>query len=504
MVLGTSAILLGWRGGDLPASLYRIGLYQRSGLTLWDSQWYGGHWTLGYSVIFAPIAGMLGVGVTTVGSAGIASLSFDRLAIRHFGPTARLGSVLFALGTIPQIAIGQLPFLMGEGFALAACWAATRKRWVIAAAFATTATLASPLAGAFLGIAVLGWLLSTWPHGRAQLVVVGAAVGIPAASMFLLFPGQGTMPFPARDFLLEITACLLLLLLVPKSEPIVRRATWCYIGCIAISFFVPSPMGGNIGRLGNCVAIPIVVCLLWPHRKALLAVVLLPLGLWQWTPAWAAITSNGRDPSTHRAYYSSLNTFLAGHRAPLARVEVVPTKLHWESVYVAAATPLARGWERQLDTANNPLFYQPGSVPLAADAYVAWLRNNGVHYVALGDAPLDYAAEAEGALLESGVPALSLAWSDAHWKVFELTGAPGLLDGPATVTKLDGSHVTLQIAGPGAITLRVRYNTRWAVTTGQACLTPTPAGWISISATGTGQLALQLRLLPRSNPQCPL
>ena len=503
VVLGTAAVLLGWRGGDLPASLYRIGLFHRSGLTLWDSQWYGGHWTLGYSVIFAPIAGILGVGVTTVASAGLASLAFDRLVIGHFGPTARLGSALFALGTIAQIAIGQLPFLMGEGFALAACWAATRRRYVLAGLFGAAATLASPLAGAFLGIVLVAWLIESWPHRRAPLILMAAAVGLPAVVMFVLFPGQGTMPFPARDFLPEIIACALLLPLVPQEEPLLRRATGCYMLFIVASFVVPSPMGGNIGRLGNCLAIPLVGCLLWPHRRRLLALVLVPLGLWQWLPAWGAMTTNGQDPSTHRAYYRGLNTFLAAHDSPVARVEVVPTKLHWESAYVAPVAPLARGWERQLDTANNPIFYDPQTAPLRADTYMTWLAENGVRFVALSDAPLDYAAEAEGALVAGGVPGLVPAWSDAHWRVFELPGAPGLVQGPARVTKLDGSHVNLAVAGPGDITLRVRYSSRWAIAAGQACLAPTPGGWISITSGRPGELRLQLRLLPAGAASCP-
>jgi len=42
-VLAVVAAVAGWRGGDLPAALYRITLFHRHGLTLWDSQWYGGH-----------------------------------------------------------------------------------------------------------------------------------------------------------------------------------------------------------------------------------------------------------------------------------------------------------------------------------------------------------------------------------------------------------------------------------------------------------------------------
>ena len=126
--------LLGWRGVDLPAQIYRVSLFHRAGLTLWDSQWYGGHWTLDYSVIFPPVAGVLGLTTTAALSACGAALAFDRLVVDHFGPSGRVGSVLFAVGTTVQLAIGQLPFLMGEALALGACWAAARRRWPLAVA----------------------------------------------------------------------------------------------------------------------------------------------------------------------------------------------------------------------------------------------------------------------------------------------------------------------------------------------------------------------------------
>jgi hypothetical protein len=62
------------------------------------------------------------------------------------------------------------------------------------------------------------------------------------------------------------------------------------------------------------------------------------------------------------------------------------TRLHWEAAYVAPAVPLVRGWERQLDTAGNPLFYDADL--LNPDSYRAWLIDSGVRYVALPDAPL--------------------------------------------------------------------------------------------------------------------
>jgi uncharacterized glyoxalase superfamily protein PhnB len=80
-LLAAGVVLIGWHGVDLPAALYRVGLFHRVGLTLWDSQWYGGHWTLDYSVTFGPVAGVLGIRVTAVLSATVAAWAFDRVVV---------------------------------------------------------------------------------------------------------------------------------------------------------------------------------------------------------------------------------------------------------------------------------------------------------------------------------------------------------------------------------------------------------------------------------------
>lgn len=73
---------------------------------------------------------------------------------------------------------------------------------------------------------------------------------------------------------------------------------------------------------------------------------------------------------------------------------------HWESAYIAPTFPVARGWERQLDVAYDPIFYLPGA--LTARSYPSWLLANGVSYVALPGTALDYAATSEASLLRSG------------------------------------------------------------------------------------------------------
>ena len=500
-LLAVTGLLLGWRGVDLPAQIYRVNLFRHEGFTLWDSQWYGGHWTLDYSVLFPPLAGLVSVQVTAVLSAVLASLAFDQLVIDHFGPTARVGSFVFAAGTIVQLSIGQLPFLLGEGLGLAACWAASRRRWTLAVALGLATSLASPLAGAFLGLAGVAWLLTTWPANRMGLALLVAAVAVPVATLELLFPGQGFFPFPATDFAFEGVACIVMLLLVPRQERVLRAAARLYLLATAASFVLPSAVGGNVGRLGECIAIPIAACMLWPIRRWLLVSLAAPMALWQWAPAWGAMSNeNTRDPSTHAAYYDPLVAFLAAHDDPKGRVEIVPTRLHWEAAYVAPTVPIARGWERQLDTADNPLFYAKGG--LDPVAYQAWLIDNGVRYVALPDAPLDYAGVAEGALVTAGLPELTPVWRNDHWRVFAVPASTGIVDGPAHLTSLDGGHIALAAGSAGTVLVRVHFSPRWTVVGGSACVRPSPDNWTAIEVAAPGPIELQLRLVGGKSATC--
>ena len=55
-VLAVLAAAAGWRGADVPNYLFRVELFRRAGFTIWSSAWYGGHHTLGYSVLLPPLA----------------------------------------------------------------------------------------------------------------------------------------------------------------------------------------------------------------------------------------------------------------------------------------------------------------------------------------------------------------------------------------------------------------------------------------------------------------
>ncbi|HEV2059834.1 MAG TPA: hypothetical protein VGR11_10785, partial [Solirubrobacteraceae bacterium] len=72
-------LLIAPPSADLAAQEYRADL----GLTLWNNGWFAGHHTPGYSVLFAPLAGTLGVRVTGALAAVAAAALFAPLAQRH-------------------------------------------------------------------------------------------------------------------------------------------------------------------------------------------------------------------------------------------------------------------------------------------------------------------------------------------------------------------------------------------------------------------------------------
>ncbi len=351
----------------------------------------------------------------------------------------------------------------------------------------------SPLPGLFVAMAMVAWLLACprrRPRGAAGVAVAALApIGVAA----LLFPGQGQMPYPATDYAWEIVIAAALWA-IAGLHPVVRAGALVFAAVATVAVLVPSPLGGNVGRLEDALALPLAVGLLWPPRPPaaprwprrlparlprlapwarhlVLPAVALPLLLSQWGPAWGAMTSVPHQSSTHRSYFTPLVGALtrAAAGGPAGRVEVVPTEFHWESLYVAPVMPLARGWERQLDEVDNPLFYGNGS-RLDAATYRTWLLNNGVRFVALATAPLDFSGRAEARLVAAGVPGLDLIWQSAHWRLYQVDGSTGIVAAPARLIADDGTRVVVSAPAPGPVLIRVRYSPDWQLASGQGCV----------------------------------
>ena len=493
--LALIAVLSGVRGVDLPAATYRVDLFAQHGFTLWDSQWYGGHWLFDYSVLYAPVASLAGVPATEIVCAAVAAWCFDRLAVARFGQAGRVGAIVFAAGTLVPVAIGQGPYLLGEALALLSMLAATRRRWMAALPLAVICALVAPLAGAFLAMAAAAWLVAYWPAQRWSTGALAAAALVPTALVEELFPGQGNFPFSTHNFAgMMIGAVAIGAVAAVVRDRAVAVGAAMYVAAILFAYAVPSALGNNITRLGISVGVALAVCLAWKARRSrlLLVVAFVPIVLGQWVPASAALRGLEGDGGVTRAYYQPLLAFLARSDRPLGRVEVVPTALHWEAVYVALQFPLARGWERQLDTGANPVFYVPGA--LSAASYHSWLFANGVRFVALPNVPLDYAALAEAKLVRAGVPGLRLLWRSSNWHVYAVVGAPGIVSGPARLLSSNGAELKLQVARAGTIVVRERYLDAWGVASGGGVIGPARGGWLRLRATRPGRVVLRINL----------
>jgi hypothetical protein len=229
----------------------------------------------------------------------------------------------------------------------------------------------------------------------------------------------------------------------------------------------------------------------------LLALLAIPLLVWQWVPAVDGIAFAHTDPSTHEAYYTPLVTYLGAQTSgELGRVEIPSTFRHWEVAYAAPHMLLARGWERQLDIAYNPIFYNQ---PLTTNSYHSWLHANGVEFVALPDAQLDDSSLGERALVTGGLPYLHEVWHDAHWRVWRVTDFAGLVDGPASLQTMSPDRLVLNVTGPGDLVLRVRATRHWSVQPG-GCAASTDDGWTLLHNLPTGRVTLTQSL---AGTPCP-
>jgi hypothetical protein len=513
VALAMMVAVLHWKGLDQAAQSYRVLQVRTHGLALWDSGWYGGNYPLGYSLVFPVVGAVVGLPVASAASAAGASWAFDRLVTPAFGRRP-LGVWYFAASTILAVSIGQLPFLAGEALGMGALVALTRHRRIVSVVLAVAAASCSPLAAAFTVLACAAWSWHRRDQRRPIGVVAAAAVAV-IAGLGLLFPGTGPFPFPWATLAISLSACALLATSVFRATPVLRTAAALYAVASVASFLVPNPVGGNAPRLAATVGIPLVFCLTtapahapftfftgtpawadparWPvgrwWRPTLLAGCLAALAVWQWAPGLGVVTSPASDPAEAASYYQPVVHQIEARSHGPERVEIPPTREHWEAAWVAPAVPLARGWERQLDIADNPIFYQRGTLDPAS--YRHWLVANGVSWVALPATALDYAGAGEGGLLRAGeVPGLHLVWSNRDWKLWRVTGSPGLVSGPATLATLAPDDVHLTFSHPGWATLRVRYSSFSAVTDGSACVQPDAAGWTTVKASAPGPVTL--------------
>jgi hypothetical protein len=489
-VLALVAVGLGWRGADWPAQLLRLELVVRDGLAVWSNLWFAGHHTPGYGILFPVLGAAFGAATVAIASCVVAAGSFHVLARGHDARRTIAASVLFAAGTVVNVAVGRLTFALGLAFGLSALAAIDRRRHVLAAVLAVLTAPASPVAAVILALALAAWAL----HSRRAGLLAGAVLAVcPVALAVLLFPQGGRFPFRGEALVWSLIVAAVVA--SATGAQVVRYGAALYAVACTATFIVPNPLGANATRLGMFVAAPIVLLTARRIRSPLVVTAILAMVWWQWSPGLDGIARAGLDPSSARAFHQPLIDAVQSTGGPIGRIEVVPTQRHWETVYVATELPLARGWERQLDIGRNALFY---GTELGADAYHRWLRDHAVRYVALADVPVDPFAIEEARLVAGGLPFLEPVWRDEHWQLWQVVDASPMVDGPARLVHMGMTAVVLHFTAAEPALLRVRYSSHWSLE-GPGCVEPSPDGWTVVHPTQIGSVSLR-PVLARSLP----
>jgi hypothetical protein len=539
-VLGLVCVIVAPPSTDLAAAAYRSTLFSHVGFTLWDNSWYGGHHLPAYSLLAPALGAWLGPQLLNALAMVAATALFALLIDGYFSARAtRIAAIWFAIGASFALLANRVPYDLGLALGLGALVAlrgagdssdagdpparsgssANLGRRAAALVLAVLCAVASPVAGVFLALAGLAWTLTSraangWP--RAWPVVFTLAALAPIGLLTLAFPEGGTQPFVASAFYPDIAAILLIAVLIVREQRehagnpgkgvdpagadapgeavdrLLLAGALLYALALLGSYAIPSAVGGNIDRLGALLAGPVLACVLTARHPRLL-LLLAPLFLyWQLNAPLTDFASATSDPAVNASYYTpllgELRTLDVGYAGRPARIEVVPSADHGEARWMAPHVMLARGWERQLDQKDGPLFYDEASTPLTPTRYRAWLSEQAVSYVALADAPLDYSAKGEARLLRRPPAYLREIWHSAHWRLFAVLGAAPLAQAPATLTGASTDSFTLSEPRPESTIVRIRFTPYWAILGGHGCMREAPGGWTEVQAQGAGSV----------------
>ena len=179
-------VWLGPRGGDLAAHEYQRRLFMLHGFTLWDNFWYAGRYAfVNYSVLYYPLAAVIGIGLLSVLTVALAAGAFARLLEREWGPAARWASRCFALLWPGIVLAAELPLALGVLLALLCLLALQAGRRWPAAALILLTVAASPVAFVLLVIVLAGIAAGHRAGLRLRAVAVpAAAVAVAAVAGF--------------------------------------------------------------------------------------------------------------------------------------------------------------------------------------------------------------------------------------------------------------------------------------------------------------------------------
>jgi hypothetical protein len=494
----TLAAVLLWAappGVDWAAHSYQTTFLVEHGFAIWNNFWYAGRYSfVTYSVLYYPLAALIGIRTLAVLSIATGALGFSAVVLRQWGPSSRLASRTFAVVSAGLVVSAAFPFALGFAFGLLALWALQERRRGRFVVCALLTVAASPLGFAFLVVALVGIVLArrTLRDSRVQIAAVAACICLELV-LWRLFGDGGHFPYG----LLQLAPSLLfggIGLIVTRGVPearLLRGLFWTYLGVCIVAYLVPTAVGSNLERF-RYVALPLafLAAALRGWRPLWLVVPAAALaGIWNTTPIFSTLARASTDPESSRVYWTPAVNYLRAHLSPSYRVEVVDTAEHWPAAYLPdAGIPIVRGWYRQSDFPQNELLYDS---KLGGKAYRAWLRRMAVRYVLLTDAPADYSSRREAELLRSGRSGLVPVKFLEHMTVYELPDATPIVTGPrpATVLWLWPQRLVTTVTAPGSYRVRVRWSPYWHSSSG--CVSRTADGLTRITTRETGLVELR-------------
>jgi hypothetical protein len=461
---GSVAALLAWLGPpgtDFAAHAYQRALFVRHGFVLWDNYWYAGRYSfVGYSLLYYPLAAVLGIRLLAALGAAVAAFAFAEVVGARWGAAGRWAVAAFAVVWGGFVLTGAFPFALGVAFALVALVALQARRpWVFALCVVLTLA-ASPVALVLLGIVLFGLAAACgWQRGAA--VVVGAAV-VTELGLIRLFPSGGHYPFPASEAVIALVFCALGLACTWRvGEARVLRAVFAaYAIAVVAVWAVPTDLGENVARL-RYVALPLALLVLALRRwrpvpvAVLFAVAALA---WNVTPLVAGWKRGADDVTKSAAVWRAPLGWLHAHLSPGYRVEAVDTIAHWPAYYLPESRiPIVRGWFRQEDFPTNAILY----TRFDAEEYIAWLHSLGVAYVVLSDAPPDYSSRREAAIVPT---ALHRVFTSPHIAIYAVPHARAITS--ATVLAFTQSSLSVRVPHAGAYRIAVHWSPYWRASSG--------------------------------------
>lgn len=485
-------IWLGPPGVDLAAHAYQRTFLLDHGFALWNNAWYAGRYSfVTYSFIYYPLAAVLGIQALAIISIGVAALAFTLVVWHEWGERSRLSSRAFAVLWTGIVLSAAFPFALGIALALLAVCGLQRGARRTFAVLLFLTLLASPLAFLLLVLVLAGGALERPPR-RATVAVIASAIGLELV-LRRLFPGQGKFPFSVADLIPGLLFGALGMAVTARVAG-ARRLFGLFavfLAALLVAFVVPSDLGSNVERL-KFAAIPLALlaATLAPRRVLLVVPLVAVAGFWNISALAHTARAAAADPGHHAVYWQPAIKYVRQHLSASYRVEAVDTVEHWPAYYLPnAGIPIVRGWYRQNDFPQNELLYNRD---LAGHAYQAWLRSMGVRFVLISDAPPDYSARAEAALIRSGRSGLVPVFRSLHVTVYELKDAAPIVTGrgDANVRWMWPTRIVFAVTEPGRYRVKVRWSPYWH--TSQGCVWRGADGTVRLQARHAGLIDLRM------------